>query len=640
MVLSRSLLLVLAACATLVAASVRDARAGRASSSSPTLPPALCFAPGTDPALVEDYARAFAIGPSLGARRSSDLAGPAAQYQDGWRWTRTATNGSGLKQGDPTTITWSIVPDGTPIEGTAGEPSAPSNLRAFLNSIYGSETVWLPIFHEVFARWGELTGITYVYQPTDDGVPLFYYEGVLGVRGDVRIGGHRIDGNGNVLAYNFYPNNGDMVLDTADAFFANTSNNSLRLRNTIAHEHGHGLGLRHNCPINETKLMEPYLTLAFDGPQHDDVLGANRAYGDDLEHNDHTGSSSDLGALSNGTVTVRGLSADDDTDVDYFQFRVGPGKKATVKVTPVGMAYPQATQAPSGSCNPWALYNSLTQNDLAVQLLGAGGQSVLGTANAEPAGRAETLANVALPGAGTYFVRVQPGPNDVAQLYDLSLTIADVAPLPDKIFGDEFESPSLAGWSLARTGNGKLFPSTAAAMFGARGLEAVVDVPKRLFLQDDTPNAESRYRVRFWFDPNGFVPGPNKRKVQILQLFSREPKKKRIVSVFVRRTANGYQINAKVRRDGAGMVGTGWRAFSDAPHAIELDWKKSASPEAGDGHLQLWIDGTSVGLLSGLDNAAHFVDFVRFGLPAVRATTSGRVYFDRFESRRASYIGP
>ena len=44
------------------------------------------------------------------------------QFHDSQRWTRTATDGNGLQQGDPTTITWSIVPDGTNINGYNGEP--------------------------------------------------------------------------------------------------------------------------------------------------------------------------------------------------------------------------------------------------------------------------------------------------------------------------------------------------------------------------------------------------------------------------------------------------------------------------------------------------------------------------------------
>jgi len=107
-------------------------------------------------------------------------------------------------------------------------------------------------------------------RPNDDGNPISNvgsaYPGSLGVRGDVRIGGHLIDGNSNILSYNYFPNNGDMVIDTADNFYENLTGNSLGLRNVLAHEHGHGLGFEHVCLINQTKLMEPFISFAFDGP--------------------------------------------------------------------------------------------------------------------------------------------------------------------------------------------------------------------------------------------------------------------------------------------------------------------------------------------------------------------------------------
>ena len=418
-------------------------------------PPEVCFAPGTDPALVDAYAEV--LGAARRSAATSSLAAPMAQLSDGSRWSGTATNGWGLAQGDPTTLTWSIVPDGTAISGAIGEPAGPSNLRAFLNGIYGSQAIWLPVFQQVFDRWSEITGVTYVYEPADDGVAMFGASGVLGVRADVRIGGHRIDGNSGVLAYNYYPNNGDMVLDTADSFYSNTGNDSRRLRNTLAHEHGHGLGFAHSCPINQTKLMEPYLTTAFDGPQHDEIHGGSRAYGDDLEHNDAAGNATDLGSLGNGTVTLGDLSVDDDADRDFFMFTVGPNKKASVTVTPVGATYLMGTQNQNGSCSAGTSFSTLAQNDLALQILDGNAVSVLGGVNASPAGSAESLTDVALPGgAGTYYLRVAPGSSNAAQLYQLGLTIGDVAQMPDDIFSDGFDGTSLDAWSAVTTGGGDL----------------------------------------------------------------------------------------------------------------------------------------------------------------------------------------
>jgi len=607
----------------------------------PGRPPEVCFAPNTDRAVVDAYARALGAARSQAARTSS-LAAPMAQLSDGSRWSGTATNGYGLAQGDPTTLTWSIVPDGTAISGAIGEPAAPSNLRAFLNGIYGSPAVWLAVFQQVFDRWSEITGVSYVYEAADDGAALFNASGVLGVRADVRIGGHRIDGNSNVLAYNYYPNNGDMVLDTSDSFYTNTSNGSLRLRNTLAHEHGHGLGFAHSCPINQTKLMEPYLSTAFDGPQHDEILGGTRAYGDDLEHNDSTGNASDLGSLGNGTLSLGDLSVDDNADTDYFSFMVGPNKTASITVTPVGSSYLMGTQNPNGSCSAGTSFNSLVQNDLTVQVLDANGAGVLSSANAGPLGQPETIANVALAsGAGSYYVRVGGGATyNAAQLYQLSLTIGEVTPPAEGIFSDGFDDPSLDAWSSATTGGGDLATSPVAAIAGARGLQAVINDSGRLFVQDESPDHESRYRARFSFDPNGFTPGDDTQRVMILQAFARMPDRQKVMLLMVRRVNGQYRLMATVRVDDLGMLNTGWIPFSDEPHAIEIDWRRASSPDAGDGHFQLWLDGTSVASLTGLDNSAAFLDFVRLGAVGVRATSSGTIYFDRFVSRRTTYIGP
>ena len=114
------------------------------------------------------------------------------------RWNSTATNGGGLGQGDPTTITWSVVPDGTNISG-----EGPSGLITMLNNEFGSSATWLPLLDQSFQRWDDLSGLTLVYEPNDDGVSQSNANrGLLGTRGDVRIGGVNIDGGSGILAYN------------------------------------------------------------------------------------------------------------------------------------------------------------------------------------------------------------------------------------------------------------------------------------------------------------------------------------------------------------------------------------------------------------------------------------------------------
>jgi hypothetical protein len=425
---------------TVVNATAGDTGAVVRGETGPMMAPVMCFAPGTsDLVVAEAMARAARAQERL-SLTPPPVFGPKFQFSDGSRWSSTATQGSGLGQGDPTILTWSIVPDGTPISGYF-EPDSNSTLRAHLTSIYGTQAAWLAVFQQVFDRWSELTGITYVYEPNDDGAGLPGPSGSVGVRGDIRIGGHPIDGNSNVLAYNYYPNNGDMVIDTPDSFFDNTGSNSIRLRNVLAHEHGHGLGLAHVCPVNQTKLMEPYVSTSFDGPQHDDILAANRGYGDRLEHDDSVGGAAAPGSLP---TTLTNLSIDDNDDVDVLALTVGSGMALDLSLRPVGATYLSGPQNSNGSCSAGTSFNSLTIQDLEVQVLATNGVSVLASADASGAGGEETLSSVVLSsGAGTYYVRVAGGSTNAAQLYDLELTTGSAV----EIFSDGFSSGTTSAWS-------------------------------------------------------------------------------------------------------------------------------------------------------------------------------------------------
>ncbi|MDX1522165.1 MAG: matrixin family metalloprotease, partial [Anaerolineae bacterium] len=344
-------------------------------------------------------------------------------FADGDRWSATATNGFGLTQGDPTTLTWSIVPDGTSVGGFIGEGASPSNLQATLNSIYGGgQAEWLPLLQSVFDRWGALTGISYVYEPNDDGAAISSFNnGILGVRGDVRISGHTIDGDSGVLAYNFFPNAGDMVIDTADGFYYSTFNNSIGLRNVVSHEHGHGLGIEHVCPLNNTKLMEPFATTNFDGPQIDDILAANRGYGDNFEPNDSTGAAHNLGTLGIGTVNLSDISIDDNGDADFFRFTSSGNAILNLSLIPVGSSYLSGPQNENGSCSSGSNFNALAQSDLALQVLNSSGTPVQ-SANANGAGQGETITGLSLGASSTWYIRVT-GNQNLAQLYQLSLTL-------------------------------------------------------------------------------------------------------------------------------------------------------------------------------------------------------------------------
>src|SRR5262249_4111143 len=119
-----------------------------------------------------------------------------------------------------------------------------------------------------------------------------------------RISMHNIDGANGILAYCQFPTNGDMVIDSSENW--NTGGTFLFLRNVVMHEHGHGIGFAHVCPANQTKLMEPFISVAYDGPEQDGLRGVAVQYGDIYEPNNSPAQAFDLGTLASGSSTTLG----------------------------------------------------------------------------------------------------------------------------------------------------------------------------------------------------------------------------------------------------------------------------------------------------------------------------------------------
>jgi hypothetical protein len=72
-----------------------------------------------------------------------------------------------------------------------------------------------------------------------------------------------------------------------------------------------------------------------------------------------------------------------------------------------------------------------------------------------------------------------------------------------------------------------------------------------------------------------------------------------------------------------------------------LDWRASTAAGANNGGLTFWIDGVQQANLTGVDNDTRRIDRVRLGaVSGLDSGTLGTDYFDVFESRRQTYIGP
>jgi Ca2+-binding RTX toxin-like protein len=399
-------------------------------------------------------------GPLLFAPTNFDLFGIA----DAQHWDTTATDGTpGFSQGDSITLTWGIVPDGTLVPNDLTDPAATtaSDLIAQLDAIYNetatgtniTNRTWFALFQQVFDRYTEISGVTYIYEPNDDGVVVSTAPGVTGVRPDVRIGGATIIPPIGVLGFNQFPDDGDMVIGSTDLFFTDTSQNSIGLRNVLAHEHGHGLGQRHvvgqafqNTP-RVVALMNPVIDTSFDGPLEFDILVTQRQYGDTNERG--TGNDTVANATVTATIdaanplTISGNSIDSNTDTDVYQFTVTTDLTVSVDLTPTGSTV-NAGPGEAGSPNPGTTFNMQTLNDLDLELIDSDGVTVLASSFGGGFGQSELITEFTLPAAGDYSLRIT-GTQDSPQAYSLTVTIPAVAVVPPAQAGDLLPDTLIGG---------------------------------------------------------------------------------------------------------------------------------------------------------------------------------------------------
>ena len=355
-------------------------------------------------------------------------------------WQVTAS-GNRTGTGIPGTITWSLVPDGTTVPGGSAGAAGPSNLNTFLNTTFTGGFTGEELIEQSFNRWDELSGLSVVRETNDDGRALntSIFDGALGVRGDIRIGGQVLDGPNAVLAFNFFPNAGaDMVIDTSESnFFGSSQSNNRPFRNTIMHEVGHAIGLSHVESTTDALLLEPNINLSFDGPQLDEVRAVQFVFGDAFEEtnnglgNETVPTATDLGIISPGGLIEIGKDADVPTqsisatatdfvsisgqgDVDVYSFTVSTSSNLDIALTPLGGVFTQGSTP-----GAVAIFDANSRVDLALSVIDSDGQSLLASSDLLGLGGSETLSSVLL-NPGTYYAQIT-GVQDTIQLYSLEI---------------------------------------------------------------------------------------------------------------------------------------------------------------------------------------------------------------------------
>jgi hypothetical protein len=179
---------------------------------------------------------------------------------------------------------------------------------------------------------------------------------------------------------------------------------------------------------------------------------------------------------------------------------------------------------------------------------------------------------------------------------------------------------------------------STAALIGSNGLQALINDNNAIYVTDESPAAEPRYRVRFYFDPNSITMGKNNAHIIFQGLTSVGTA---VLQVELRFSSGKYQLRGRLLNDGTAFTSTAWFTISDAPHAIELDWRAATAAGTNNGGLTLWIDGAQTADLTTVDNDTRRIERVQLGAVAgIESGTRGTDYFDAFESRRQSYIGP
>jgi uncharacterized repeat protein (TIGR03803 family) len=215
----------------------------------------------------------------------------------------------------------------------------------------------------------------------------------------------------------------------------------------------------------------------------------------------------------------------------------------------------------------------------------------------------------------------------------------------DLIFADAFTSGTMSSWTGSSTDGGDLNVTADAGMASDGeptnyGIQASVNDRNALYVEDETPSDETRYRVKFYVHPLTFDPGEagGRFRVRILLGFDASPSLRRQFAVVLRRIGGQYSLMVRTTRANGTRVNTSFFPLSTAPHSIQLDWQRSSAAGVADGSLTLWIDGVQQQVVSGIDTGLFGIDLVRLGPTSIKPGANGMLYLDKFESRRSTFI--
>jgi hypothetical protein len=201
--------------------------------------------------------------------------------------------------------------------------------------------------------------------------------------------------------------------------------------------------------------------------------------------------------------------------------------------------------------------------------------------------------------------------------------------------GDLTQYTSTAGSGLS---------ASAAAALGGTGYGlAVVSTTNALAAgRRNASSVTGLLRLRFYFDPNSAAL-TNAQASTIVLVSSSSGAYKNICGVEWQVSGGQYQLRLRYASDTNGTNQGTWVNIADAPHYVELNMSKATTNVALDGIVQMWIDGVSAQIVTGIDIFDDWVvSYFRMGLNIASTTVvTGTVYFDELVvNDSGALIGP
>lgn len=142
-------------------------------------------------------------------------------------------------------------------------------------------------------------------------------------------------------------------------------------------------------------------------------------------------------------------------------------------------------------------------------------------------------------------------------------------------------------------------------------------------------SSTGKSRARFYFDPNSISISAGGH-IGIFVFWSTGGQAGGVRAIY---DSGSYKIYAYIVNDSAAYFNSSNISITDEPHYIEVYLQRASSNVASDGVLNLWVDGSGLQVVNGIDNYDKFVDlkYINFGQRELAGTVSGTFYCDELK---------